>query len=351
MKRRKRILIVRPDRIGDVILATPLIREIRKKYPDSFIGALVNPYTKDILKNNPHLDMVFIDDPKDKENYLFFDQVKRLKSYKFNTGLMLLPTERHAWMLLLAGIMNRVGVGIKLYQILTLTRFVSRKKYIPLRHEADYCMDLGRKIGVTPSSLDPEIFITEKEKQEFIKLHLSNKIFDRNGARFICIHPGSNKSAPNWNIERYVQLTSLLLVDSRNIIFLTGNDNELHFVPRFKALNSDKIINFIGKLGLRELCVLISMMDILFSASTGPMHIASALKIPTVSLFCTLNACSPKLWGPMGNISSIITPPDNFCRIECTDDPHNCDFKESIPVETVQDSINKLLNNNLKIKI
>jgi heptosyltransferase III len=353
MKKTKRILICRPDRIGDVVLATPLIREIRRLYPDAYIAALVSPYTKDLLKYNPHLDNILIDDPKDLSNYLFYDQVKLIRKFKFDTALILLPTERLAWMLFLACIPNRIGVGTKLYQILTFTRSVSRHKYNPLRHEADYCMDLGRKIGVNPLSINPEIFITENEKKDFIRTYLGNNshVLSQDNTKIIGIHPGSNKSAPNWNIEKYVTLASLLLQDKNNFIFLTGNENELKFVPKFKSLEPNRVINFIGKLSLRDLCTAISFMDVLISASTGPMHIASAIKTPTVSLFCSLTACSPLLWGPLGNKSRVITPPDDFCRMECIDDPHQCDFKESIPIKSVYEKINELLTNNTVNKV
>ena len=64
------------------------------------------------------------------------------------------PRERHAWMMFLAGIPTRIGVGKKLYQMLTFTKSVSRHKYIPLRHEADYMLDLGLKIGAILARLE-----------------------------------------------------------------------------------------------------------------------------------------------------------------------------------------------------
>jgi heptosyltransferase-2 len=56
------------------------------------------------------------------------------------------------------------------------------------------------------------------------------------------------------------------------------------------------------------------------------MHICAALKIPTISLFCPLTACSPKLWGPLGNSAEIILPKENYCSNVCPGDPHICDF-------------------------
>jgi heptosyltransferase III len=345
VKRPKRILICRPDRIGDVVLATPLIREIKRNFPEVFLATLTNPYTKDILLNNPYINGLLCDDQNDKTNYPFWKQVSMIRKYKFDTALLLLPTERLTWMLFLAGIPKRISVGVKLYQYLTFTRYVNRNKYIPLRHEADYCMDLGRKLGIKSQSLDTEVYTSEAEKKvifcsiirPLVEKYLTIKM------KFICVHPGNNHSAPNWSIQKYYDLVNDLTEDERNIIFFTGGKDEKEFEKTINKYNSPRVINLIGKLNLRELCALISLSDILISSSTGPMHIAAGLKIPTVSLFCPLTACSPELWGPKGNRSIIINAPENFCKINCKDDPHNCVLDEGIKVDNVINAISKLL--------
>ncbi len=163
----RRILIVRTDRIGDVVLATPLIRALRRSFPDAYLAALVRPYTRDVLLHNPHLNDLLVDDPeRDHAGRTgFWKQVRMLRSQRFDTALLLLPTERLAWMLFLAGIRRRIGVGTRLYQVLTFMRTVSRHKYVPLRHEADYCLDLGRAIGATDDGLRAEVFVTEEERK------------------------------------------------------------------------------------------------------------------------------------------------------------------------------------------
>jgi len=83
----------------------------------------------------------------------------------------------------------------------------------------------------------------------------------------------------------------------------------------------------------------ISHFDVLVSSSTGPMHIAAALRVPTVSLFCPIESCSPKLWGPQGNRADIVLPADDYCQKRCSGDPHRCDFEGGIEVDTVADRI------------
>lgn len=125
---KKRILIVRTDRVGDVVMITPVIRELRRKFPDSFIAALTNPNSADVLTGNPHLNETITDDMSRQS---FFSVVSRLRSLKFTDGLLVMPTERAAYQMFLGGVKNRIGVGRKLYEVITMMKSVSRNKYIP----------------------------------------------------------------------------------------------------------------------------------------------------------------------------------------------------------------------------
>ena len=67
----------------------------------------------------------------------------------------------------------------------------------------------------------------------------------------------------------------------------------------------------------------------LISNSTGPMHICAALKVPNYfHFFCPLTACSPELWGPLGNKSKIILPEQEYCDTQCPIDPKKCDYSK-----------------------
>ena len=318
MSRQKRILIVRPDRIGDVVLSTPLPREIKKTFPDSFIAVLVRKYTQDIYLNNPNVDKILlIDDYNDGSLKSFFRKVREIKSYGFTHSLTLLPTERLNYLMFFSGIPYRVGVSHKFYQFITLTHYVNRKKYIPLRHEADYCMDLARKIGVNATSLDTEIFLTEEEKKKVAKVRselLGGKKY------LIGVHVSSGNSAPNLEADEYKKLIQELSAAGDFSVVVTDNK----IPPQLEGLPNVSYPN-VGK-PLRESFVNFAALYLLVSSSTGPMHISAALKVKTLSMFCPLTACSPKLWGPLGNESKIILPTENYCQTKCPGDPKKCTF-------------------------
>lgn len=102
--------------------------------------------------------------------------------------------------------------------------------------------------------------------------------------------------------------------------------NNFHFDRRFQNGNDGVLKTSFGELSLRELSAVLSQVNLLVSSSTGPMHIAAAVGTSTVSMFCPLTACSPKLWGPIGNVSKVILPPEGFCQMICSGDPHVCTF-------------------------
>ena len=177
-------------------MSTPIPREIKKKYPSSFVVVLVRNYAKDIYLNNPNVDEIIIY-PDENTSFKLTDKlkfVKKIRNYGFTHATMLLPTERINWLLFLAGIKKRIGVGHKFYQFISNAKSVYRNKYIPLRHEADYCLDSIRKLGIETNNLDTEIFLTEKEKDESLKI---KKSICENGELLIGINATSGNSAPN----------------------------------------------------------------------------------------------------------------------------------------------------------
>lgn len=335
--RQKRILIVRPDRIGDVVLSTPIPRELKRAFPDCYIALLLREYTKDVYLNNPHVNRIIIDsERKDLQSKL--QLIKEIRSHNFTHAFMLLPTERMNWILFFSGIKYRIGVGHKFYQYITNTKSVYRRKYIPLRHEVDYCMDMARKIGVETDNLDTEIHLTDEEKvlSESLK-----KQFRNNKKFLIGIHTTSGNSAPNWKPEQYRKLIENLKSIEGVKILIT----DLEIPEEIK--NIDDLL-YPPKKNLRELIRIISTLDLLISSSTGPMHIAAALKIPSVSMFCPLTACSPELWGPKGNITVNILPDENYCGVICSGNPKQCNFEGEggISVEKVLNEVKKFFSQN-----
>lgn len=335
----KRILIVRTDRVGDVVMITPVIREIRKTFPDSFIAALTSENTKDILLNNPYLDLNITDD---KKKGSFLTVVKELRKHKFTDGLLMMPTERAAYQMFLGGVKNRIGVGKKLYEVITFMKSVSRNKYIPLRHEADYCMDLARKIGVKTDDLSPEIFLTEEEKsggeEFFLKHGLMKDDFK------IIIHTGSGNSSPNWSENKYLDLIKKILLkyDSSKLkIILTAVEMSDKFLNDINELKDTRITDLSREIdSLRKLILIIYMSDLIVSSSTGPKNLADALGRNGVVLYCRRSMSCVRHWGSLNNHLTDIEVSEEHCSKYCSIDKEICDIENGISVDEVLGNIN-----------
>ncbi|MFA6598916.1 MAG: glycosyltransferase family 9 protein [Ignavibacteriaceae bacterium] len=310
-----RILILRPDRLGDVVLSTPLPREIKKKNPNAFVTVLVRNYTKDIYMNNPFVDELLVEEELGNS---FWKKVIRVRKSNFTHAISLFPTEKNNWLLFFSGIKIRIGVGHKFYQFLSNAKSIYRRKYIPLRNEADYCLDALRKIGIENPDTSVSIYLSDEEKKRALEMR---KSFPLDKKIFVGIHATSGKSSPNIPLIEYRKLAELLVRRKDIQIFITVNE-----IP-------DELKNIAGVIypcenySLRDSIIVFSALDILISASTGPMHIAAALKVKTLSLFCPLPACEPKLWGPQGNEAYFVMPEENYCGKVCTGDPHTCTFE------------------------
>ncbi len=314
----KRILIVRQDRIGDSVLSTPIPREIKKKWPESFIAVLVRNYTRDIFINNPFVnEIILYEDLKWNGIKEFFRSVEKIRQYRFTHAFMLLPSEKINYLLFFAGIKTRIGVGQKFFQFITFVKNVNRHKYIPLRHEADYCMDQARKIGVETNNLDTKIYLSDEEKTKVQQIKAEWSGGNKN---IIGINITSGHSAPNFTENDYLQLIKKLQANKKNKIIITDNK----ILPGIQNLEGIEYPNISSS--LRNSIIHIASLDCLISSSTGPMHIAAALGIKTISLFCPLPACSPDLWGPLGNPHITILPEKNFCSVKCPGDPKVCTF-------------------------
>ncbi len=338
----KRILLVRTDRVGDVVFITPMIRELRKAFPDAFIATLTQPHTKNIMLNNPHLNAALTDDLS-KET--FWKVVKELRKYKFTHGLMMLPTERAAYQMFFAGIKNRIGVGHKLYEVITFMKSVSRNNYIPLRHEADYCMDLARKIGVKTNNINLEIFLMEEEKKEaedFLrKFNVNENDFK------IAVHSGSLGSAPNWSEKKYFELIQKVLTDisiSNLKILLTSKEMSEGFAQEVLKTAPGKIVDVSKSFdSLRDFIKVIGQFDIFIGPSTGPMHIADALGKSVIVIHCRRAMSGAVNQGMINRNSINLEVTEENCRKHCSADQNTCGIESGLGIDEVFSAVKKLL--------
>ena len=338
----KKILIVRTDRIGDVVLSLPLAEIIKKKFTDCKIGYFVREYTSPLLDGNPFIDEIITAQEKDGE-ILFTANLKKIRTKSFDTCIVVNPTFRISVMMLLAGIKFRIGTGYRWYSFLFNQQVFEHRKYAD-KHELEYNINLLHRIGIEGIDLSNDLSfplrIDEKKITEVDSI-LSESGY-RPGNKIVIIHPGSGGSSVDLPKEKLIELTRMLSSLHNVKIIITGSKSELNLCKEFEVNNS--VINLSGKLDLRSLKALIKKTDVFISNSTGPMHIAAAFGVHVIGFFPKILSCSQKRWGPYTEKKTIYTPTidcSNCTREQC----EKLDCMNSIDIGKVFDETKTVLKN------
>ncbi len=341
-KKPKKILVARTDRIGDLIVSTPVFKVLRDAYPDAHIAAMVNPYTRDIMVNNPYIDEVIIYDATG--SHIKFSGLiafaKELRKKRFDTAVVLFSNFRLGLLTFLARIPKRIAPATKLAQIFYTDRVVQRRSRA-LKHEGDYNLDLLEALGITNE--EKEVILVTDDKAEATALDYLNKegLADAmKEKKLIGIHPGSGNSAKNWRPKRYAELADRLIKGFGYSIVLSGSHGERPLLEEVKASMTEEPAFFISE-SILEFAALLKKQKVLVSSSTGPMHMAAAVGTPTVSLFCPIRVTTPIRWGPIGNPQRILLPDAPQCE-KCIGE--ECEYFDCMDRITIDDTVKAIID-------
>jgi lipopolysaccharide heptosyltransferase II len=310
---RERFLVVRTDRVGDVILSTPVLEAIKTRFPHSHLTMLVSAYAAGVVKDNPHLDDVIIDDCHHRHRGMggTFKLAKEVRAKDFDVSILLKPTLRLAWMLLLAGIKYRIGTGYRFYQV-----FFNRKVYVHrkmnLRHEAEYNLDLLVPLGIQPRKIRPRIYLQAEE--ELFAQEMWKEFEITSEDTVVVIHPGSGRSSLNLPTKRFAQAADRLTEEIGAKVILTGSKEEKGLVDFIKSRMQHQVLDLSGRTSLRQLAAVLKRSDLVIANSTGPMHLAASVGTPTVAVFCPIFSAGPIRWGPYGEGHEVVLPPVPVCE-------------------------------------
>jgi heptosyltransferase-2 len=338
----KRILIVRTDRIGDVLLSTPLIKAIRDDCPNAFIAMMVSPYAKDIVDGNPYLDQVIIYDKEGKHKswHRSMKFARNLKKKRFDLAIILHPNKRVHLVTFFAGISKRVGYDRKMGFLLT-DRIIHAKQFGE-KHELEYNLDLLRYLGIEvkekslfmPIKAESERWIEELFKQEGI----------REGEKLLTIHPGASCPSKIWPEARFAEAADKLAGKYGFKIFIVAGPKDISRAEMVSKTMHSPAINLAGKTSVSQLASLLNRCRLFISNDSGPVHIASAVGTPVISIFGrNQKGLSPTRWGPVGPKDKILHK-EVGC-IKCL--AHNCKkgfaCLKAINVEDVLSSADSIL--------
>lgn len=316
----KKFLIVRTDRIGDLLLTTPVIYEIKKKITSSFVAVLTNDYAKEILFNNSDVDLIY----SINDNNVY----KNIKTQNFDTAIILYPRFSISLKIFLCGIPERVGTAYRWYSPLFFNKKIKVHRKNSGMHEADLNLLMIKDIiGETKAK---KLFYYPMEAE---RIRADEYLVKNNIKEFIMIFIGGRGSADNLSPEKYADITCAIRNKINKKIIIGYGLNEYEKIKRFKLkLNDYDGIHILEQpFKIRDLAALIEQADLFISGSTGPMHIAAALGKKTLVFFPDKGAL-PDRWGPIGNKNSII-------------EPEKGKRMDDIPIELILEKLNYLLKN------
>lgn len=315
----RRILIVRTDRIGDVLLSTPVIKALRDNYPNAYIAMMVSPYAKDIVKGNPYLDKVIIYD-KNHKHKSWLRSIKfalNLKKERFDLVIILHPTNRVHLVTFFAGIPRRIGYDRKLG--ILLTDRIKHTKQLGEKHELEYNLDLVRYLGI--ESQDKSLFMPIKPESE----KWVSELFDREGIkdtdRLLTLHPGASCPSKIWPQERFAKVCDRLVEKYGFKVLIIAGPKDTKIAQALSKNIHYPAINLAGRTSVSQLASILKRCQLFISNDSGPVHIASAVGTPVISIFGrNQKGLSPKRWRPVGKKDRILHK-EVGC-IECL--AHNC---------------------------
>lgn len=297
----QRLLVVRNDKLGDFMLAYPSFALLKQALPEAHIAALVPAYTREMAEVCPWIDEVIID-PGTARGGEAAALARLLRPHDFDVLLALFSTTRTALAGWLARIPYRLAPATKLAQLLYNHRLVQRRSRGD-KPEFMYNLALAVRllndhgIEVTAFPRPPFLHFAEDETAA-----LRAAFCTRHGIaaqqRLVFIHAGSGGSANNLSPAQYAELGRTLATQTDDItLVLTAGPGELDAAQAVaQPLGATPHVIFESTEGLARFARHIQFADLFISGSTGPLHIAGALNVPTAAFYPRRRSATALRW-------------------------------------------------------
>ncbi len=341
----KDILVIRTAYIGDVVMTLPILKPLKQLYPDAKITFLASSASKSLFLNNPYVNSVMTYDafwfyPKRFKraivDYWKFLKLLRLKSY----DLVIEARGDLRDIFLLAYLSKskyrvsyNVGGGGYL-----LTHVVPFKE---IKHKVEYHLDIVRSLGGETNRVEWPIYLPPEEKNAGRSLLLNEGIGESDFV--VGIHPGGRLGLKCWPYQKFAKVADWIAGRYGVQVVFTGSEEERGLIENIITRMAHPAVNLAGKIDLRLLLSLIERFNLFICNDSAPLHIASAMKTPTVAIF---GPSKSRETGPYGNLHRVVEK--NFsCRYSC--DENSCHHErfhacmKDITIEDVFDAVKAVL--------
>lgn len=318
-RRTNRILLIRPDHLGDLLLSTPAIHALRAARPDLEIHMLVGPWFADVMAAYPQVDRVLtlpfpgfsrsaLKESMRSPYELVARSARQLRRIGYDSAVILRPD--HWWGALLthlAGIPQRIG-----YNLADVAPFLTQA--LPYRRSHAVIQNL-RLIEHWTGEIRPNkvtyTFPLSEQDHAYVDQYLEAWGLSK-GQKLICIHPGSGTWVKRWQKEKWATVADTLVDQLDASVVFTGGDHELGLVQSIAARMKHPAYLMAGDTRITQLAALFARALVVIGPDSGPLHLAAAVGTPTVGLFGPADPAEFSPWGPREK--HIVLTSDIACR-------------------------------------
>ena len=291
----QRILIVNVNWLGDVLFSTPAIRAIKKQYPKAYLACMVVPRVKEVLENNPYIDELIIFDEKSTQRGMLAKLrfIFQLRKFKFDTAIILRSSLTRALICFFAGIKELIGYQEKKQGFL-LTKSLELADRDSV-HRVDYFLNLLSLVGIQNIQEKYYDFVVTADAEKYVAdLLQKENIQDKD--LLIVAHVGANWGPKRWPAGNFACFLNRAIGELKARVILTGSENDKLIAEEMAKLMQHKPLIWCGKTSLVQLGALMQKAQVLVSADSGPLHLASAVsKAKILALF---GPTLPRITGP-----------------------------------------------------
>lgn len=362
-----KVLVMRLDEIGDVVLTTPFLRELRKNYPKANITLVVKPQVYNLVELCPYVDEVLAF-WKIEGRFTFFHNI--YKAYKFakeylqvkNFDLAIIPRwdadyYYASFIVFFSQSKKRIGFSEKVTEYKSQANkgydklFTKVYDYKEPCHEVEKNLYLLKQLGGTITDDSLELWKDESDSK-YIDTILDG--YEKNYLIALVVSASNNKR--EWDPEKFSSLMIKIIKDNKNVRFIVLGDKTNTEKIKNKIVNNflaSYVIDCVGKTTLRQTYTILKRCNFFIGLDTGPMHMAAATNVNGIVLSChpqngdKQHGNAPERFGPWKSNLKVIRPLNGLgdCKDGCTKNYAHC--INQITVERVFEEYKKLQEGKL----
>lgn len=300
---KKNILVRAPNWIGDAVMCLPAIECLKALYPSSRVTVLTKGRAVPVFENNPAVSDTLEYDDQGLHSGLGgrFKLRGELRQKGFDLAVLFQNAFDAAFLSFISGIPERVGYGTDMRSKL-LTRVIPVTKEIKKKHQVYYYMNIVEFIGGACGPPRPRIYISKEENAWADNFMSANGL---EGSRMAGAAPGASYGpAKKWEAERFAETLKELSRTYGLVPMIFGGPEDTAVCREVSRGMRGKYLDLSGRVTLRQFMALLSRLSVFITNDSGPMHLASALNVPTVAIF---GSTDPVLTGPLGEDSRVVS--------------------------------------------